>query len=111
MLIWGNWDDLAWPRIGRLSRGVACVYVCMYVCMYVTVCSCVMPGGIHAGGMARLCCEGVESMYVYSSAGSTSSSCLQHDLERVDKQPRTVPRSLLAGHHRVFRVTHKHMAE
>ena len=36
------------------------VYVCMYVCMYVTVCSCVMPGDIHVGGMARLCCEGVE---------------------------------------------------
>ena len=79
--------------------------------MYVTVCLCVMPGGIHVGGMARLCCEGVEeSMYVYSSAGSTSSSCLQRDLQQVDKQPRTVSRSSLAGHHRVFRVTHECMA-
>ena len=40
MVIWGNWGELGWPRIGRLSRGVACVYVCMYV----TMCSCVMPG-------------------------------------------------------------------
>lgn len=79
--------------------------------MYVTVCLCVMPGGIHVGGMARLCCEGVEeSMYVYSSAGSTSSSYLQRDLEWVDKQPRTVSQSSLAGHHRVFRVTHERVA-
>ena len=83
--------------------------MCMYVCDCVFVC--------HAWGVFMLvgwrgcAVKGVEeSMYVYSSAGSTSSSYLQRDLEWVDKQPRTVSQSSLAGHHRVFRVTHERVA-
>ena len=31
ILIWGNWGELGWPRIGGLSSGMAFVYVCMFV--------------------------------------------------------------------------------